>query len=81
MIVINYDIYYFIEMGDTVVVYVAGHEIGRGCTTSNGHVTHNQQTYLSVKDFYTDVIQHALTMKFENCQMNKIQYNFIPFNK
>jgi len=63
-------------MGDTVIVYVAGQEMGRGCATSKGYVTHNQQTYLSVKDFYTDMIQHTLTMKFENCQMNKKQYNY-----
>lgn len=62
-------------MGDTVVVYVAGQEMGRGCTTTKGYVTHKQQTYLSVTDFYTDMIQHALTMEFSNCQLDKNQYD------
>jgi len=63
-------------MGDTVIVYIAGKEIGRGYTTIHGYVIHNQQTYLSVIDFYTDMIQNKLMMVFEHCQMDKIQYNY-----
>tara|TARA_B110000093_G_C12960083_1_gene406813 strand:+ start:1696 stop:1935 length:240 start_codon:yes stop_codon:yes gene_type:complete len=63
-------------MGDTVIVYVAGKEMARGYTTSMGYVTHNQQTYISVIDFYTDMIQHTCALEFENCQMNQKQYNY-----
>ena len=43
-------------MGDTIIAYIAGKEMARGRTTSQGHVTYNQQTYVSVTDFYIDSI-------------------------
>lgn len=43
-------------MSDTVIVYIAGKEIARGQATSKGHVTHNEQTYLSITDFFNDSI-------------------------
>lgn len=51
-------------MGDTVIAYIAGKEMARGRTTPQGHVTHNQQTYVSVIDFYNDSI-HCIHGDFE----------------
>jgi len=48
------------RVGDTVIAYVAGKEIARGRGTPEGHVTHNQQTYLSVTDFYIDSISSTV---------------------
>ena len=64
-------------MVDTVIVYVAGKEMARAPATSKGHVTYHQQTYLSVIDFYTDLIQYTCASKFEKyySQLNKKQYD------
>jgi len=63
-------------MVDTVIAYVAGKEMARARATSKGHVTYNQQTYLSVIDFYTDLIQYTSTLKFgKYSQVNKKQYD------
>jgi len=60
-------------MGDTVIVYIAGKEMARGRTTPRGHVEHNQQTYLSVTDFYIDSI-HRIRGDFW-CNDDKQDYN------
>ena len=64
-------------MVDTVIVYIAGKEMARARTTSQCYVTHNQQTYLSVIDFYTDSIQCTCASEFEEycTQVNKKQYD------
>ena len=55
------------EMTDTVIVYIAGKEMTRGQATPQGQVTHNQQTYVSVIDFYNDSIhQCAMTTVSEH---------------
>jgi len=63
-------------MSDTVIVYIAGKEIARGNATSRGHVTYNQQTYLSVVDFYIDSIQRACAQDVDDWwQLKKHHYN------
>ena len=53
-------------MPDTVIVYIAGKEMSRGQATPQGHVTHNQQTYVSVIDFYNDSIHKCLPCEFDD---------------
>jgi hypothetical protein len=62
---------------DTVIVYVAGKEMARAPATSKGHVMYNQQTYSSVINFYTDLIQYTCALKFDKyySQVNKKQYD------
>jgi len=63
-------------MSDTVIVYIAGKEMARGQATSHGHVSYNQQTYLSVIDFYTEWVQRVCTSKDHHWwPLNKHHYN------
>lgn len=63
-------------MTDTIIVYIAGKEMARGQVTSYGQVSYNQQTYLSVIDFYTDSIQRIYNSDAHDWwQLKKQHYN------
>jgi len=61
--------------GDTVIAYIAGKEMARGHATSQGHVRHNQETYLSVTDFYTDSIHRISSQNDDWWNVDKQCYN------
>ena len=53
-------------MTDTVSVYIAGKKLRTGHGSPLGHVTHDQQTYISVVDFYNDSIHKVYTCEFDD---------------
>ena len=66
MICIKYRQLFNREMTDTVIVYIAGKEMTRGQATPQGQVTHNQQIYTSVIDFYNDSIHKCIPCEFDD---------------